>query len=61
MKGIAEIAGVDTPVMDEIIAWGQQKLNKEYIVGSKLTGKDIASARAPQSFGMHTVDELFEM
>lgn len=61
MKGIAEIAGVDTPVMDEIIAWGQQKLNKEYIVGSKLTGKDIASARAPQSFGLHTVHELFEM
>lgn len=61
MKGIAEIAGVDTPVMDEIIAWAQQKLNKEYIVGSKLTGKDITSARAPQSFGIHTVNELFEM
>ncbi|XP_076079366.1 opine dehydrogenase-like isoform X1 [Mytilus galloprovincialis] len=61
MKGIAEIAGVETPTIDKIIAWAQTKLDKEYIVGSKLTGKDIASARAPQSYGLHTIDELFNM
>jgi len=61
MKGISEIAGVPTPTMDEIIAWGQQKLGKEFIVGSKLIGKDIGSARAPQSFGLKTVDQLFDM
>lgn len=61
MKGIAEIAGVDTPTIDQIIAWAQQKLDKEYIVGRKLSGKDIASARAPQSFGLHTLDDLFKM
>lgn len=60
MKGIAEIAGVDTPVMDEIIAWAQQKLDKEYIVGSKLSGKDVGTTRAPQSYGLKTVDELFD-
>ena len=61
LKGIAEIACVETPVMDEIIAWGQTQLGKEYIVGSKLVGKDIGSARAPQSFGLRTVDELFDV
>lgn len=61
IKGIAEIAGVDTPVMDEIITWGQAKLGKEYIVGTKLVGKDIGSARAPQSFGICTVDGLFDV
>lgn len=61
MKGIADLAGVPTPAMDEILAWGQQKLGKEYIVGSKLIGKDIGLARAPQSFGMTSVDELFDI
>lgn len=61
MKGIAQIAGVETPTIDEIIAWAQQKLGKEYIVGSKLSGKDVASTRAPQAYGLNTVDQLFSM
>lgn len=61
MKGIAEIAGVATPTIDKIVNWAQQRLGKEYIVGSNLTGKDIGSARAPQSYGLKTLEQLFSM
>ncbi|XP_071181633.1 opine dehydrogenase-like [Mytilus edulis] len=61
MKGIAELAGVATPTMDEIITWAQNKLGKEYLVNGRLTGKDLKEARAPQSFGFKTLDELFNI
>ena len=61
MKGIAELADVATPVMDKIILWGQDKLGKEYIVDGRVKGKDIKEARAPQSFGLNTLDSLFDI
>ena len=58
IKGISEIAGVKTPVMDTVIAWTQEKLGKEYIVGSELKGRDIGSTRAPGAYGFKTLDDL---
>lgn len=59
LKGIAVIAGVQTPVMDEVITWCQKQLNKEYIVGDELVGKNLNETRAPQCFGLKTMDDLF--
>lgn len=61
LKGIAEIAGVKTPMMDEVIMWCQGKLEKEYIVDGELKGKDVESSRAPQSYGFKTLDDLFNV
>lgn len=58
MKGLAEIVGTATPTIDEIIIWTQDKLGKEYIINSKLVGKDAKNVRAPQSFGLVTLDQL---
>lgn len=58
MKGIAECVGVKTPTIDTVITWGQQKLGKEYLVGSELKGKDVNLTRAPQAFGYRTLDDL---
>ncbi|KAK3091432.1 hypothetical protein FSP39_019846 [Pinctada imbricata] len=60
LKGLALLAGVDTPVMDEVLAWAQGKLGKEFIVGSELEGKDLPQSRAPQNYGFKTVDDLFK-
>merc|ERR1712113_15830 len=38
IKGIAEIAGHPTPMLDAVIAWAQKQLGKEWIVDGKLTG-----------------------
>lgn len=61
MKGIGELAGVATPVMDEIITWAQGKLQQEYMVGSQLSGKDVSKTRAPQRFGFKSVQQLFDV
>jgi NAD/NADP octopine/nopaline dehydrogenase, alpha-helical domain len=55
-KGIAVLAGVSTPVMDKVIEWCQQKMNKEFLVGGKLVGKDIAITRTPQRYGFSDLD-----
>lgn len=61
MKGIGELAEVATPLMNEIITWAQGKLQQEYMVGSKLSGKDVSKTRAPQRFGFKSLQQLFDV
>lgn len=58
IKGIAEIMGVDTPVIDEVIDWNQKFMQKEYMVDGKLIGKDIPGTRVPQRFGISQPQDL---
>lgn len=58
IRGIAELAGVETPNIDLVLSWGQDRLRKEYLVGSKLTGKDLATTRCPQKYGFTGIEEL---
>ncbi|EGD74063.1 hypothetical protein PTSG_05755 [Salpingoeca rosetta] len=58
MRGIADICGVKTPMMDKVILWAQEKIGHEYIVDGKLQGKDVAHSGCPQRFGIKTVEEL---
>lgn len=57
-RGIAELAGVKTPVMDEVIHWSQDRLGQEFLKNGKLRGKDVAATRSPQRYGMKTLDLL---
>jgi len=58
IRGIAEIAGVETPNMDRVLSWGQEKLKKEYLVGSRLIGKDLETTRCPQKYGLTKIKQL---
>lgn len=60
-KGIAELCGVDTPALDEVIKWGQEKMGKEFIVGTSLSGKDVGSTRAPQNYGIKSFEDLVKL
>lgn len=57
-RGIAELAGVATPTMDEVITWAQARLGKEYLVDGKLTGRDVKYSRAPQRYGFQDLDNM---
>ncbi len=57
-KGIAEILNVDTPMMDTILTWAQEKMGKEYLINNKLVGKDVAETNIPQSFNINTLSQL---
>lgn len=57
-KGLADIAQVKTPKIDEIIMYCQKFMVKEYVVNGKLVGRDVGETTAPQKFGIHTIDDL---
>ena len=41
-KGIADLAGVETPVIDEILGFFQKFMGKEYIKDGKLAGANVS-------------------
>ena len=57
-RGIAEILGVATPHIDEILMWSQKQSAKEYLVDGKLCGKDLMLTRCPQRYGYTTLDDF---
>jgi len=57
-KGIASIMGIPTPTIDEVITHTSRWIGKEYLVGGKLTGRDVDATRAPQRFGIGDVTGL---
>ena len=59
-RGIAELAGVETPVIDRVIEWAQTRLGQEYLVAGKLRGWHLAATRAPQRYGLHSLEQLAE-
>lgn len=54
-RGLAELASVDTPTIDEVIYWAQARLERSYLLSGRLTGPDLAETRAPQAYG---IDDL---
>jgi len=58
IKGVAAITGTATPMIDRVITWSQEMMHKEYIVGGKLGGKDIAGTPIPQNAGIITTASL---
>jgi len=59
-KGIADLAGVETPVIDEIVCFFQKFMGKEYIVDGRLIGKDVQSTKSPQAFQITSLKALLQ-
>jgi hypothetical protein len=57
-RGIAELAGIPTPAMDEVILWAQERLGKDYLEDGKLIGEDVKRSRAPQRYGFQNLDSM---
>ncbi len=58
VRGIAEIARSPTPGIDAVLSWCQERMGKEYLVGSHLTGKDLDETRCPQRYGLTDLQDL---
>ena len=58
VKGIADLVGIETPAMDEVIYWAQRLMGKEYVVDGKLTGRDLGESRAPQRYGISSLEDF---
>ena len=59
-RGIAELAGVPTPHMDDVIMWCEEVMGKEYLVDGKVAGKDVATSRSPQHYGFTDLDTFMK-
>jgi len=58
LRGIAQLAGVETPEIDKVILWMQEKTGKEFMTDGQLNGKDIGETRAPTRFGITSMEQL---
>uniref|UniRef100_A0A7S2S4J3 Opine dehydrogenase domain-containing protein n=1 Tax=Mucochytrium quahogii TaxID=96639 RepID=A0A7S2S4J3_9STRA len=61
-KGLALLAGVETPTIDMLIRWGQKKIGKVFLSEDNklLHGSDLHEAGAPQEYNIKTMHELLE-
>jgi len=60
VKAIATLSDVDTPSIDAVIAWAQEKLGKHYLVNGTVSGSDAHELRIPQNYGIGTMTNLIE-
>lgn len=61
IKGIATLAGIATPTLDGVMTWCQDRMEKQYLIGDRLIGRDIGETAAPQVFGIDSVSRLVEV
>jgi len=65
-KGLAELAQVETPLMDTIILWAQTHMGVEFLTKNedgqlRLKGKDLSQTNVPQRFGFRSIDDLRQL
>jgi hypothetical protein len=59
-RALAALADVETPMIDEVISWGQSVLGTRYLVGSELSGPDALPLPLPQNHGISTLEDLID-
>ena len=57
-RGIAELASVGTPMISRVIEWAQARIGREYLVEGRVAGRDVCQSRAPQRFGIDSLEQL---
>merc|ERR1712039_1015952 len=60
-KGIADLVGVETPVIDEITCSFQKFMGKEYIKDGKLIGANVSETKSPQAFGITPLKNYWQI
>lgn len=58
VKGLAEIIGVKTPMVDEVLTWSQKEIGYDLLHNGRMVGKDLSKTRAPQGMGITTVAQF---
>lgn len=59
LKGVAQIAGVDTPAIDLLIRWASSVMHKHFLTeDQRLDPAYLQETAAPQSFGYETIEAI---
>jgi NAD/NADP octopine/nopaline dehydrogenase, alpha-helical domain len=59
-RALADIANVRTPTIDEVVRWAQSAMQKIYLVGEELEGRDVRDLPIPQHYGVSALSDLIE-
>jgi predicted dinucleotide-binding enzyme len=59
-RALAEIAAVETPMIDDVIVWAQSVLQKAYLVEDGLRGPNAKDVPIPQNYGVSTMSDLID-
>jgi hypothetical protein len=59
-RALAEIVNVRTPTIDEVVRWAQSVMQKVYLVGEELEGRDVGDLPIPQHHGVSALSDLIE-
>lgn len=60
IKDFGLITNTETPMIDEILYWYQNLVNKEYINQNKQLGKDTKDLNLPSNFGIDTIEKIYK-
>jgi NAD/NADP octopine/nopaline dehydrogenase, alpha-helical domain len=62
LAGIADLCGIDTPMIHELLRWGQGILGKQYILpDGKLAGKDMSDSGLPLNYGIKNIEQMLSL
>jgi hypothetical protein len=61
VRGVAELAGVETPQIDTVLTWAQAAMDREYLVDGKVCGADLPHTFAPQRFDFSRLSDIPEL
>jgi predicted dinucleotide-binding enzyme len=59
-RALAEIANVETPMIDEVVSWAQAAMKTVYLVDGKLRGPDAMDLPIPQRHRVFELQDLIE-
>jgi hypothetical protein len=60
VRAIAELAGIETPAVDAVLSWTQDKLGTQYLTNGRLKGPVVESLPIPQNYGIATLTDLVD-
>lgn len=58
VKGVADIAGVETPHIDAVLAWAQRVMGCDYLSDGRAEGADCVELPLPSHFGISNLQQL---
>lgn len=61
VKSLGALLGEETPTIDQILSWTQERMGKRYLVDGSLRGTDIANSGIVQNFGITTIERLYNL
>jgi hypothetical protein len=59
-RALADIVNVRTPTIDKVVRWAQSAMQKIYLVGEELEGRDVRDLPIPQHHGVSALSDLIE-